>query len=322
MGFALQKIEQAIRHVLGRIDAPNAATRRKIYETTWNAHEKSIAVVLPQSKAQKAKKREQLTLLIRTIEAEYRSPRKKNNDQLDMVSPKMERASNLASGSGPEEENTRLVADSDNGINEYPKHEHKRSWLGAHALFPILLAIMILVVWFFYNSLTGTGQPTDDRHTSIAPMRRNEDSRDGWIQVFDPGNVTSLAVRGAATAEVYNEEDTSFVRIHGNNNQDAAIIEIGQGVLMKLRGKTVTLNIIARSANKKNKAQLSLTCDFGNGMVTGRRRFEVLPTRTSLLFNVDIPQSINGPAKLYINSDLLGKKHEVDIFSVLINTGS
>jgi len=134
--------------------------------------------------------------------------------------------------------------------------------------------------------------------------------------------ILSISLPWTATAQIHNEADASFVRIQANNAGDAAIIEIGQGALMNLRGKTVTLNVTARSADRAT-TQLSLTCDFfGTGELTGRHRFEVSPTLEPLLFQLRIPQSINSPAKLYITSDLSDSKSAVDIFTVLIHTES
>jgi len=85
--------------------------------------------------------------------------------------------------------------------------------------------------------------------------------------------------------------------------------------------KTAALNIISRSADRKNTAYLSLIFDFGNGTIIGRTRFKVLPTSRNVLFNINISQTMNNLAKLYISNNV-GKKHEVDIFSILIKTKS
>lgn len=320
----MQKLEQVICNTLHKVDASDTSIRQKVYRTVWSKHERSLATATLMSETEKSKRRSYLTYIIRIIEDKYRISNAGFNDQLHAVSPGVERSAGFASGIGPEEEPCNFAADSVTNADEWPQHQHKRFWLAANAFPLILFFITVFVIWSFYNTLTGSPRVPDDPHASNAPMRllqEEQNQKSGWIQVFNPANITSLEVRGAATAQIYNETDTSFVRVQASGAKDAAIIEIGEGTLMHLRGKTATLNIVARSTGS-NPTQLSLICDFGNGKVTGRRRFEVPPARETLLFNVDIPQSINNPAKLYIVSDLSGEKHGVDIFSVLINTGN
>lgn len=317
----MQKIEQAINHALRQIDASNPAMRQKIYETIWHAHERSLAAKKQLDAAAKTAKRQQLTRLIKSIESRFHQPETAFHDRLD-IAPGADRKHNASAGIGPEEESRSPLADSDIVTDhDRPKHQHKRSWFGTYALIITLLVISLFVLWSFYNSLTGTNRLAANLQGSLAPMRQSEHKQDGWLSVFEAGSITSLAVQGAATTEVHNEPDANFVRIQTNGPGDAAIIEIGQGALMKLRGKTATMSIMARSASRK-MTQLSVTCDFGNGALTGRHRFEVSPTTGPLLFQIDIPPSINGPAKLYITSDMPGQKHAADIFSVLIKTGS
>lgn len=193
----------------------------------------------------------------------------------------------------------------------------KHSWFRANIVMIFLLVIMAFVIWSFYNTLTGVNLPRAMPETSRAPVRSTQNNASDWIRVFNPLNVTTLGVRGAASVQLNNDTDAPFFRIRANSVNDAAIIEIGEGVMMKLRGKAVTFNIIARSAHE-NVAQLSLMCDFGSGVTCGRRRFEVPPTREDLLFHVDIPQNSATTGKLFLTSDLLGKGNEVDIFSVLV----
>lgn len=317
----MQKLEQAIRHALHKIDAASPAMRQKVYQTIWHAHEQSLASHKQLNNADKLKKRDQLISLLKAIEAEHRSSGKKNiNAQLD-IAPGAQMPDDSAAGTGPEEENFAPAADCVTMHDDRPGRSYKYSWLGAHVFAIVLLVITSFVIWSFYNSLTGADSRPENHQLSIAPMRQNDYSQTGWVQVFNPANVTSLAVQGVATAQVHNEADTNFVRISADKVGDAAIIEIGQGALIKLRGKTATFNVIARSASRK-MAQLSLMCYSGREGIADRYRFEVSPTIGSFLFQVHIPQSLSGPIKLYITSDLLDQKREVDIFSVLVNTGN
>lgn len=165
--------------------------RQKIYKTIWHAHERSPSTKKQLDDTEKAQKRSQLTRLIKSIENEYRISAKKLSNQLD-ISPGAERTGTAAAGIRPEEENRRYVSDSIMESDKRPEHQHKRSWLGTSILTIILLVITLFVIWSLYNSLTGTDRLAKNRPASIAPLRQSAHNQNGWIQVFDPVNITSL----------------------------------------------------------------------------------------------------------------------------------
>ncbi|EEZ06458.1 conserved hypothetical protein, partial [Brucella ceti M490/95/1] len=64
----MESIERAIRNAFAKADAHNPATRQRIYESAWGAHERAMATNTALSAAQKEQRREKLKDAISRIE--------------------------------------------------------------------------------------------------------------------------------------------------------------------------------------------------------------------------------------------------------------
>ncbi|AQS41202.1 MAG: Hypothetical protein BHV28_04900 [Candidatus Tokpelaia hoelldobleri] len=303
----MPKLEQAIRHAFSKIDANDPAKRHQIYDAIWQMQEKTLTAEAKPDKQAIQEKRARLSHIIKKIEAEFQQFAPAVNDRLDSVSPARERTNHRAASSGPEEEAGPMV-------NRHKKH--RRSPLRLLAILLIILLVTGFIAWAFFYSLIGGFSPTPDRPVS-APSYQDSLNPPGWTRVFNPADPAGLTTTGNATAQLHNEEGADFIRIHGKTAKDVTIIEIGPGALMALRGKTATINIIARGLSK-NGTPASIICDFGNDEVNGHYRFNVSAARNNLLLEVNVPQTVNAPARLYISTNSADKNAGIDIFSVLI----
>jgi len=330
MRFILKNIEQAITHALQKIDAGNPDLREKIYQTVWYSHEKMLLADQNLTQDEKQLKREQITHLIQTIEAYYQLPQQPSGDVPPVIS--------LMAGQNDPPGTTQATQQLDfsSPTRTTQAHRHKRSWLRANASIIILIVILLVVLWSFYNSLVGFRLPFMSReaalpsiNTQVPPPSQAEtlpievgnasvvDER-SWIRIFDPDDMTILSAGGRAQIELRDDDgEGRFVRIQTPTTQDAAIIEVGAGVMMRLAGKMATFDIVVRSASA-NIAQMSLACDFGGDLNCGRRHFEILPIRENMLFRVDIPENATSAGKILIRHDSIGSDSGIDIFDMRV----
>lgn len=312
--LTLQNIERTIHYAFHKIDSSNPLTRQKIYKTIWSTHERLLMSKKQLNNSEKAKKRKQLILLLKKIEKEYHLFHKDSNDQFDFLQ-REEGTSEFKPRTGPEED-----YDSTTDFTIFTKKERsqKSFWLPICLLALIVLGVIVFFSWSFYSYFSASNLPSNRQMSETTKQTSNKHQNE-WTQIFDPSNVNALAVRGAATTEVHNEAGISFVRIQTETIGDIAIIEVGQSALMKLRGKTATIGIMARGVGR-TITKLNLVCDFGVEKNVEKQWFELSQSVTPLLFQVHIPHSMSIPVKIYINSSLSNRDHGIDIFSILVKS--
>lgn len=304
----MPKLEQAIRHAFSKIDATDPAKRHQIYDAIWQMQEKTLTAESNINKQENDKKRAQLSRIIKKIEAEMQAVPFVG---AGVETPAKKRTRHKAASGGPKEEAGLMANRPENKTKKY-KHFPLR-------LLTTLLIILLVsgfITWAFFYNLLGGFSLTPDRSVFV-PSYQDSLNPPGWTRVFNPADPAGLATTGNATAQLHNDEGIDFIRIHSNTAKDVATIEIGQGALMALRGKTATINIIARGLSK-NGTRASIICDFGNDEINGHYRFNVSATRNNLLLEVNVPQTINTPARLYISTNSADKNAGIDIFSILI----
>lgn len=69
----MESIERAIRNAFAKADAHNPATRQRIYESAWGAHERALATNTALSDGQKEQRRQKLKDAISGIEQEFKT---------------------------------------------------------------------------------------------------------------------------------------------------------------------------------------------------------------------------------------------------------
>lgn len=183
--------------------------------------------------------------------------------------------------------------------------------------------ICVFTAWSFFNSLSGRSivEPRSEitKQETVAerklPVRTEPSNNEGWVNVYYPGDATTVKTQGQASLKILNDADIPYLQIFANKMQDAAIIDIGAGAINDFRGKKVMLDINMRSDGQQ-PSQMSITCDLGKGRNCGRRRFEVPVNRSDILLDIDVPADETEPAKLFITSDLLGEGHAINIYNI------
>lgn len=313
----LANAEQAIRNTLLKIDASNVSQRRRVYESAWNAHERALLSNHALSDESRTLRRDALMKIIHKIEFEYLPD--ETDDETTMTA--------ALAAEGPEEQIKIEV----NGVSNLPDHKpyraiaRRRSKILLIVVPSILSIIMILgfTGWSFFNSLSGSAIienrkkaiPQEAQSAVAAPFHQEKEKNSDWIRFFYPGDATAITTKGHAAIDIRDDGGIPYMHISANSDDDVVIIDIGAGALANMRGKKILIDIDAKGDGLQS-SQLSITCDFGGQADCGRRRFEVPPNRNDILFDVDIPATSTGAAKLFLTSDLLGEGHAINIYGM------
>lgn len=311
--------EQVIRSALLKIDSRDVSQRRFIYEFVWNAQERALLSDPSLSDESRNKQRDALMQVIRSVEHDYAIS--DENDQSDVIQK--------LNAKGPEEQ---VKLDEGSVVNLASQNSH-RALARRHSkilliVLPSILAIVMIIgftAWSFFNSMSG--RPIVDHRNpalsqnrspvAVTPPQTADEKNDGWIKFFYPGDATAITNFGRISVDIRNDAGIAYTHISANSYEDIIVIEIGAGALANLRGKKALIDINAKS-DGTTPSQMSITCDMGNNVDCGRRRFEVSSNRNDFLFNVDIPAESTGPAKLYLTIDILGEGNAIDIYGMKI----
>ncbi|MFD1198087.1 hypothetical protein ACFQ3K_07140 [Brucella gallinifaecis] len=330
----MESFERAIRNALAKSDAHNPATRQRIYEAAWSAHERAFASNTTLSEEQKNQRREKVKEAISRIEAEFTTAQVEGS----RIDPSL--SSDLAPGDDSLESipaldptDIRIAASKrqastnhgyETTVSRKPVKKKRRSPLLRIGLPVLIIAILGLIVFSLYNSFSNftrsSGSSPLLSENSMAPIKEGDDPEGRrWINIFTPANATQLSVQGRATAEIQREGSNSFVRVQTAGVEDSVTFDVGEGVLNQLAGKKATFDIVARSDDGKT-TQMTVICDFAGLGDCGRRRYDVRDSVSDFLFDQEFPagQSAGRAGKIIINSDLSGSGKPVDIYAIRV----
>lgn len=339
----MESIERAIRTAFAKSDAHNPATRQRIYEAAWGAHERALAANTALSEEQKKQRREKVKVSISEIEAEFKSGQAATAQREPSLGLPESADPVLGEGrldAGPALDTTDIrmgskkksrssaYSDYESGVSRKDRKKKRRSPLVSVGIPVMVVAILGLIGFSLYNSFAnftrGSGSSpllTDNR---MAPIKEGEDPEGRtWINIFSPADATRMSVQGGATADIMREGTNSFVRIQSKGANDTVTFDVGEGVLNQLAGKKATFDIVGRSDDGQT-TQMSVNCDFANLGDCGRRRYDVRDSVNDFLFDQEFQagQSAGRGGKITINSDLSGSGKVVDIFAIRVTTAA
>lgn len=336
----MESIERAIRNAFAKADAHNPATRQRIYEAAWGAHERALTTNSALSEEQKKQRRQKMKDAISDIEAEFKTGQAAKQqapdlgalsstdpllgDDIYQAGPALDQA-DIRSASGKRK---RVTADTgyDAGVSRKDRKKKRRSPLVSVGIPVMVIVILGLIGFSLYNSFAdftrGGGSSQLLTENNMAPIREGEDPEGRtWINIFTPSDATRMSVQGGATAEIRREGTNSFARVQSNGTNDTVTFDVGEGVINQLAGKKATFDIVARSDDGKT-TQMSVNCDFAGLGDCGRRRYDVRDSVSDFLFDQEFPagQSAGRAGRITINSDLSGSGKAVDIFAIRVTT--
>lgn len=147
---------------------------------------------------------------------------------------------------------------------------------------------------------------------------------DEWLEVYAAGGKIQATAGADASVETVAMADGPALRIT-SRSPDASgdvAIPVPVDVLRELGGKTSTIALTLQAAGD-NGVQLAVRCDFSSLGTCTRHRVMALQERSDTLFRVTFDRTLapNQPGRIFINSDILGSRQPVLLYSVRILPG-
>jgi len=150
---------------------------------------------------------------------------------------------------------------------------------------------------------------------------------ENWVTAFNPSEDSANIDSGdSGNAEIFQNESESFVRLASNagGSENHLRILIPRGVMLPLKGRAVTIEILMKSA-AKTKHQFALYCEFGEMGNCGRKRFNAADLVEAQIFDVllnNADLAANEDAYLTFNTDLEGEGRSIDVYTVRMRPNS
>lgn len=338
----MESIERAIRNAFAKADAHNPATRQRIYESAWGAHERALATNTALSDGHKEQRRQKLKDAISSIEQEFKNGGGANDrreptvdaphredpllaGRAEEASPALDAGDIRAATGRKKRSNADLGYEG--GVSRKDRGKKKRhSRFYSFGIPALVLVVVGFIGYSLYNSFIDLSRGPANNPLygdgNVAPLKEGEEPGGlKWITIFQPSEATRMSVKGRATAEIRQEGTRSFARVQSSGAEDTVTFDVGEGILDQLEGKKATFDIVARADDGK-MTQMSVNCDFGSLGDCGRRRYDVRDSVSDFLFDMDIPagQKAGRPGTITVNSDLSGSGKPVNIYQIRVST--
>lgn len=339
----MESIERAIRNAFEKADAHNPATRQRIYESAWSAHERALAANTALSDGQKEQRRQKLKDAISRIEqgfkvgsdADRRSepslgvPQREDpvlGTRTGEVSPTLDTGDIRTNSRRTKRSNADLGYEG--GLPRKDRKKKRHSPFYSYGIPALVLAVAAFIGYSLYNSFIDMSRgPANNplySEGNDGPLKEGEEPGGlKWITIFQPSDATRMSVKGRATAEIKQDGTHSFARIQSSGADDVITFDVGEGILNQLEGKQATFDIVAR-ADDGTMTQMSVNCDFGGLGDCGRRRYDVRDSVSDFLFDLDIPagKRAGRAGTISVNSDLSGSGKPVNVYQIRVSTAA
>lgn len=343
---------------MAKVDVRNPAIRQKIYESAWGAHERSLAANGALDDEQRDDRRERLKAAITRIEDEVQAtglvtpppaptPVAESREPMlftgAVQSPQPDARIEPTIGAAPmpDIDAPEPVSDAAVGTDYRPdkvrprlRRDTERKKASGLTKFLIIFAMLAIALGLFWLVASGiiaskpSGIPSSTGNLATSgshePMKEGELSSEGnWIEVFEPSDMTQVALTGTATAAIAGDQLEKYVRIQSPGEGDDISFTVGPGVLEQLVGKRAVFDIVAKTEDGTS-TQIAVSCDFGNLGDCGRKRFDVSDASKEYLVQTQFPAGkVSGDGGVIkINSDVSQSGKSVDIISIRVRVAN
>jgi hypothetical protein len=147
---------------------------------------------------------------------------------------------------------------------------------------------------------------------------------DDWLEVYAAGGRVQATAGADASVETVAMADGPALRITSRSPEASGdvAIPVPVEVLRELGGKTSTIALTLQAAGD-NGVQLAVRCDFASLGTCTRHRVMALQEKSDTLFRVTFDRTLapTQPGRIFINSDILGSRQPVLLYSVRILPG-
>lgn len=351
----MDAIEKAIRNAFAKGDPGNRAFREKVYRSAFSVLEKALTANPNMTPAIAARRREDLSATISSIETEFlpavaapptREPSPARPEPVVEPEPIAVRPTRPEPDFEPSldgEERYQQYHDNDAGsidddIDPPERQERPRRsgrW-AAVFIFVTLASLVAMGLWWAVG--TGMFQSAEERDGSVPnppalgeedftpegtpPPPLGSDAGSGprdWIAIFDPADPTTVSAPGDSSVEAMTGDGEAFVRIRSGASGSPVLFDVGPGVLETIAGGSAIFNIVAQTEDGQ-ETQISVECSLGELGDCGRKRYAVGVTREEFLFEVNTTNASPGSGgTIAINSDIEGGGRSVDIYAIRVS---
>nr|WP_235937901.1 hypothetical protein [Endobacterium cereale] len=179
----------------------------------------------------------------------------------------------------------------------------------------------LIVMPDFNNTPVSNGGSNSQAPAGFEPGRGFSEE---WAEVFIPKDTQGIVPASNASVEAVHASGGQAVRVTSQTpGPDGEVaIEVPAAILREMAGKTSTVAVTLQTAGDRS-VEVAVRCDFGSLGGCSRHRFKATQEKTDALFRVNFDRSLapNTPGRIYLNSDVLGGKMPIYIFSMRILPG-
>ncbi len=207
-------------------------------------------------------------------------------DELYAFADGVEHNSNVELDTGPAQLNTEIdedmIVDDDHALPQgFSNRRKKQRWYSSIIVFLILLSLIGWIGYRLYVSFLDGSLIGYNPNVNPANEASTGQSSGDYITILEPSDLSALETDGRGIVELVTQQNIDIVRMYSirdsNNRNEPAepiLLRLEPGVLEQVSGKTVTVELFAKSGGD-GPAQFTVQCDFGDSGDCGRKRFRV-----------------------------------------------
>jgi hypothetical protein len=303
--YELAKFEELIRQALARHNSADPHIRERVYRASRNALDQMNAANPSASEEEIRKQREMLESSIRRIEAGYAAEAAKPPEQPAPTATRYEVLEETGDDWDRENDDFPYEADFDDDLfleeddRVQPSGNRRRTWAVAATA-----VLLIVVGWLLYSLIAMLGGTPAEVTGSVANSAEPGEIADAgsggtYFTILSPTDTTGLHVAGRGTAEIINQSNLEIIRLTSvrqdglsNVPADPIMLAVGPGIVDRIAGQRVTVEILARSGTGA-PATFAINCAMGNDDACGRKRFRVGLQPEAIVFTMNMPAALN-----------------------------
>lgn len=232
-----------------------------------------------------------------------------------------------------------VAADNAPAVPGEKRKRRKRGLISRLFIYLIFFTFIGMGVWWAYTA--GLFMTAAERDTSVPnpPASVHEEDFSGapapaldpkqgfsadWREIYGSTRKSKVTAGPQAKAETVAMADGPALRVT-SASPDAAgdvAIEVPVEVLRELAGKTSTIALTLQ-AGADQSVQLAVRCDFVSLGNCNRHRVMATQERSDTLFRVSFDRTLapTQPGRILINSDILGARQPIIVYSVRVLPG-
>lgn len=228
------------------------------------------------------------------------------------------------------------------GIPGEKRKRRRRGLISRLFIWLIMLTFIVMGGWWAWTS--GLFLTAAQRDTSVPnpPATVSEEDFSGtpagtpagfdpqhgfsadWLEVYGPDRKAAVSAGASATVETVAMADGPALRITSASADESGdvAIEVPVDILRELSGKTSTIALTLQSAADRS-VQVAVRCGFASLGNCSRHRVAASQERADTLFRVTFDRTLapTQPGRIYINSDILGGRSPIFLYSVRVLPG-